>query len=693
MKIRTASPARPAPSERPARHCGLRRRVAAAALRGVAASAALAAVCLSFAGPAGAATITEGTLSRPFTFTPLPAALELVAGADEALRLRTAASLMLGPESPFMQLYPGPDATADTRSVQVLADGHLLIADRERQVVAEVTPGGTPVWTYTHDDDPSLVRPFCARRFVADGRELTLIADRWAARVFAVDAGKQVVWQYGTTDQPGLGLDHLVDPFFAAYRNGRVLIADNNGGNRVLEIRYDDYREGALDHGFTLASITWQYGVDGEYGSGPGELQKPRSPQRLDNGNVLICDADGQRVIEVRAADYDPGAPDLGYTADSVVWQFGVTGEAGSDDRHLSDPTYAERLGTGTTLIADTNNGRVLEVSRRGAIVRRWDLRVLGRPDWATPTDTAEPRAATLGPGGSLVTADTAFGQVLDIGVAARAAATSVALDGGSPGTAKRWARATLDGVLPSTTDLLLEYSLDGQTWRAATLTDDRVATLPVTAVGAALAYRVTLATDTLRLTPVLESVVLEYQVVTAGEDDTSSTPGVTPVPYDPDATTTGGTSVVFASGATGAGTGTGTGSGTGGGAGGPGSGSAVETRGTAPAGALGSSAGGGDGSTEVSGYPMAAAGGGSPGAGSAIAAEAEGGEFGRWSLLAGLALAAALVALVVGRAEREHRRLATFDYGPAADHGTAAGDPPAGAETSPRPPRREVTA
>ncbi|RPI30965.1 MAG: hypothetical protein EHM52_02455, partial [Actinomycetota bacterium] len=360
-------------------------------------SCALVVAWLGLAGPAGAVTITEGTLSRPFTFTPLPEALELVDGPDQALRLRTTATLLLGPDSPLMQTYPGPDATADPRSVQVLADGHLLVTDRERQVVAEITAGGALVWTYTHEDDAAFVRPFSARRFVAGGRELTLIADRWAARVFAVDESKRVVWQYGKTDQPGLGIDQLTDPFFAAYRDGRVLIADNNGGNRVIEIRYDDYVDGAPDHGFTADSIVWQYGVAGEYSSAPGLLMKPRSPQRLDNGNVLVCDADAQRVIEVRASDYDPGAPNLGYTADSIVWQFGVTAEPGSDDRHLSDPTYAERLSTGTTLIADTNNGRVLEVSRRGAIVRRWDLRIIGRPDAATATDTAEPRAATLG--------------------------------------------------------------------------------------------------------------------------------------------------------------------------------------------------------------------------------------------------------------------------------------------------------
>ena len=643
----------------------------------------LVAAGLAFAAPVAATTVSQGTVAEPFTFTPLPDALELIGGADEAVRLRTTATLVLGPESPLLQMFPGPDATADPRSIDVLPDGHLLVTDRERQVVAEITAGGALVWTYSHEDDPSLVRPFSARRFVAGGRELTLIADRWAARVFAVDADKRVVWQYGKTDQPGLGVDELVDPFFAQYRDGRVSIADNNGGNRVLEVRYDDYAEGAPDHGFTAGSIVWQYGLGGDYGSAPGLLKKPRSPQRLDNGNVLICDADAQRVIEVRASDYDADAPDLGYSADSIVWQFGVTDEAGSDDRHLSDPTYAERLSSGTTLIADTNNGRVLEVSRRGVILRRWDLRAIGRPDTATATDTAEPRAATLGLDGSLVTADTAFGQVLDIGVAARATAASVPLDGGRPDTAKRWTQITIDAEVPSTTGLVLDYSLDGQTWRTAALSDDLVATLPVTTVGAALAYRVTLVTGTLRITPVLESIVLDYQTVTVGDEDTAPSPtSVIAVPYDSSVPPTSDSVVVAATGTTGTGTGTGTGSGTGSGDS-AGDGSATSAGASPTGGALTAGTEAAQGKTQVNGYPLAAAGSGLAAAAAGAAVVADDERVPYWPPLAGFTLAVALVALVVGRAEREHRRLTTLDH-----DAIATASP---ARTAPSATRREI--
>ena len=614
---------------------------------------AVAAASLALPAPAAAATLTEGALAEPFSFTAVPDALEIIGGTDQAVRLRTTASLVLGPASPFLQTYPGGDATPDPRSVDVLANGDLLIADRERCVIAEITSGGVPVWTYSYEDDPALVRPFSAQRFVAGGRELTLIADRWAARVFAVDESKQVVWQYGKTDLPGLGVDEVTDPFFAQYREGRVLIADNNGGNRVLEVRYDDYQADAPDHGFDSESIVWQYGTSAVYGSTPGLLKKPRSPQRLDNGNVLICDADGQRVIEVRASDYDADAPLHGFTAASIVWQFGVTDQAGSDDGHLFDPTYAERLSGGTTLIADTNNGRVLEVSRQGAILRRWDLVTLGRPATATATDVAEPRAATLRADGSLVTADTAFGQILDIGVAARATAVSEALDGGRPSTVKRWSRISIDADLPTSTGLELEYSVDATAWRTAALSDDLVATLPDDAVGAALAYRLALGTSALRITPVVESVTLEYGAVTVTDEVDSTTPTpapVTAVPYD-----SSGLPATTAVVATGSGTGSGTGTG-----GGSGSASTAGS-GDFTGGALAAGEPAADGSAAVSGYPLAAAGGALSGVGAIVEKSPAGGI--QWPPLAGLALAAAVAALIVRRAEREHRRLMTLDY------------------------------
>ncbi len=135
----------------------------------------------------------------------------------------------------------------------------------------------------------------------------TLIADRDACRVWAVDSDYKVVWQYGVTGEKGLAANHLMDPFYARYSpedGGTVLIADNLNGCRVIEVRYSDYQAGAPDNGFTAASITWSYGEPGVSGNGPGQLCKPHSAQRLASGNVLICDA-GDDVIGARVLEID----------------------------------------------------------------------------------------------------------------------------------------------------------------------------------------------------------------------------------------------------------------------------------------------------------------------------------------------------------------------------------------------------
>ena len=94
------------------------------------------------------------------------------------------------------------------------------------------------MWAYTQALDPAIRKPFSAQRFARDGHDYTLIADRVACRVLAVDADFNVVWQYGVTGDTSTGpaavaVNHLADPFFARYSpedGGTVLIADNLRG-------------------------------------------------------------------------------------------------------------------------------------------------------------------------------------------------------------------------------------------------------------------------------------------------------------------------------------------------------------------------------------------------------------------------------------------------------------------------------
>ena len=122
-------------------------------------------------------------------------------------------------------------------------------------------------------------RPFSAQPATFEGRRCVLITDRLQYRVFAVswDARKDVLWQYGTTGEYGLGADHLMDPFAAVQlpRRQRARL-----GRERRQPRHRDpgerLRAGQPAHGFTVASIVWQYGMAGESGLGVNHVNQPR---------------------------------------------------------------------------------------------------------------------------------------------------------------------------------------------------------------------------------------------------------------------------------------------------------------------------------------------------------------------------------------------------------------------------------
>ena len=94
---------------------------------------------------------------------------------------------------------------------------------------------------------------------------------------------------------------------------------------------------------------------------GEGELEWPHYPVMLDNGNILIFDNGVVRKYS-RVIEIDP-------VTEEIVWQY------------VADPPQAffakskgsaQRLPNGNTLICDSSNGRVFEVTREGEIVWEW---------------------------------------------------------------------------------------------------------------------------------------------------------------------------------------------------------------------------------------------------------------------------------------------------------------------------------
>jgi len=94
-----------------------------------------------------------------------------------------------------------------------------------------------------------------------------------------------------------------------------------------------------------------------------GIVEFPCDVERLDNGNTLITDAgdehgSGSEILEV--------TPDK-----QTVWRY-----AGTEETPLRFAHSAKRLADGNTLIADTTNNRVIEVTPGGDIV--WNSDDLG---------------------------------------------------------------------------------------------------------------------------------------------------------------------------------------------------------------------------------------------------------------------------------------------------------------------------
>ncbi len=540
----------------------------------------------------------EGTAGHPFSFAmPLSSGIAVDSGDDQAVSLDCETLAKYGIDAPMWNGFP-EDKRPDPRDVYPLSNGDFLVSGgKDVPFVKEVRPDGTVAWEYLNGDDGLLRRPFSAEPAKFGGRDCMLISDRGACRVFAVDkATKQIVWQYGQTDTPGAGPDQLADPFCATQippkdgqTDGDVLVADSQDNHRVIEVRSDDFA--GLDvpgHGFTAASIVWQYGVTGESGKEPGYLMFARSPQRLPNGDTLLTDSVNKRILVVRSSDFDPSKPANGYTQSSIVWSY----EDGVDGT-LLDPNTARLVtsgalaGTVVVTDCDIDAQSVMFVDYATKRVEKSvDMRTFERPSWATSTTASSPRDARLDDKGALWIADSGFGQILRVGYPASATVQSVPLGCGKQNMLKSFDRLKVFASdVPAGTGFSIQYSVDGGvTFKNARATGDgRDFGFPAATVGRRFIYRLTLTTEDQWVTPTVDAVTIHFTKATSGGSGGGGGGG--------GARDNGSGVVTYPSVAT---TGGAAASGTGGGAGSYGGGTGAGTSGAGAGGAAGTSSGAG---------------------------------------------------------------------------------------------------
>lgn len=116
-------------------------------------------------------------------------------------------------------------------------------------------------------------------------------------------------------------------------------------------------------------------------------LEFPCDVERLPDGNTLICDAGGREGTGSQVIEVTP--------AGQVVWAY---------REGLSFAHSAKRLSNGNTLIADTNNDRVIEVAPQGEIVFSTDDAAGGR--LSDGTHLRYPNDAHCLPDGTLLITD-----------------------------------------------------------------------------------------------------------------------------------------------------------------------------------------------------------------------------------------------------------------------------------------------
>lgn len=195
-----------------------------------------------------------------------------------------------------------------------------------------------------------------------------LVADAWASRVVELDQAGNRIRSFGGRRSQGRGPEFLSGPRSACRtRDGATIVADTLA-HRLVEFPPD---------GASARVI--------EISSSHGGLFAPTYVRECEDSTLLVADTGNRRVLRVARTG-------------QAVWEFGP---ARIPRRLFSFPRSAEATGTGTVLVCDTFNHRVVEVRGKKEITREYS------------DGLVIPRSATQAQDGRTVIADGTNGRVL----------------------------------------------------------------------------------------------------------------------------------------------------------------------------------------------------------------------------------------------------------------------------------------
>lgn len=277
--------------------------------------------------------------------------------------------------------------------IGTLSTGNYLVSLNGSKKVVEMDSKGNTIWSYSNINSiESSTRAVTGDTFISDGLSSKIIhiaspENNTKTDIFFFGGLKFPTWIDALDEKSFLITDNGADkiaefsngvntwnyttslnrPKSAVYlNNGNILIADT-GNQKIIEVNRDK-------------KIVWSFSKD---------MDKPSHALRLNNGNTLITDLGYSRVFEI---DYTgkvvwwysgvKTTPKAGQTQKSSVSNNSYKATDVEDPNDVAEgllfPRSSLRLPNGNTLIADTGNNRIIEVSKDKKIVN--EIKNLSRP-------------------------------------------------------------------------------------------------------------------------------------------------------------------------------------------------------------------------------------------------------------------------------------------------------------------------
>jgi len=282
------------------------------------------------------------------------------------------------------QWRPGDPILADVSHIAVAPRRGMVVTDPEAHQVLMIGWDKKILWRFGERgipgcDNEHLSSPSCTTRTPSG---TFVVTDTRNDRLVELTPNGKFLRLIGSArDEEGARLGPFCDPGFASEsENGIILVADT-GNSRLFAID----RKGKIHWIFGQKSVPRRL------------LSYPRSIEKLSNKRWLVADANNDRVIELGDDN-------------RVLWQYGRGLPHPGCTLHW--PRCARRYRDGSTIIADSMNGRILVVGRNGEHLK--EFREVSLPS-KKKVEFRDPHDILPIKGGNLLVVDSALGLLIEL--------------------------------------------------------------------------------------------------------------------------------------------------------------------------------------------------------------------------------------------------------------------------------------